>query len=79
MPAPLAATLGWNGIAPSWSTVLGQAADTGVWTRVGHANWGNFKLGKTSPLAATSGLMALVASFAASSGHWSGLRLSRVS
>ncbi len=78
MPAPLAAAIGWRTHSPTWSTVLRAAADAGVWARLGHPNWGTFKLGKTSPLTATSGLTALVASFIANHGDWSALTLAEV-
>ncbi len=73
MPAPLAAAIGWRARPPSWAAVFAAAADSKVWARLGHPGWGAFKLGKTSPLTSTSGLLALVASFAVSNDAWTGL------
>jgi Ca-activated chloride channel family protein len=78
MPAPLATAIGWRARPPSWADVFAAAADPKVWTRLGHPGWGAFKLGKTSPLTSTSGLLALVASFAASDDAWSGLTPAQV-
>ncbi|MBO0981670.1 substrate-binding domain-containing protein [Microbacterium sp. SD291] len=63
MPAPLAETIGWDTDAPTWSDVFDAADDDAVWSDLDHPEWGAFKLGKTSPLVATSGEAALLASF----------------
>lgn len=73
MPETMAAALGWDSKAPSWSEVFKMAEDPGVWERLGHADWGKFKFGKSSPLVSTSGLMALAGSYGAAGGSPGGL------
>lgn len=68
MPAPLAEAVGWGQKPPTWAEVFGAAADKELWNELGHPEWGTFKLGKTSPLVATSGEAAMFASFGASAG-----------
>lgn len=68
MPAPLAETIGWQDEPPTWSDVFAAAADAELWSDLGYPEWGAFKLGKTSPLMATSGEAAMFASFGASAG-----------
>ncbi|MBS1906237.1 MAG: substrate-binding domain-containing protein [Actinobacteria bacterium] len=65
MPKPLADAIGWSSNAPTWAEVFAASADKDVWTRLGHPEWGAFKLGKTSPQVASSGEAALLASFGA--------------
>lgn len=65
MPEPLAEAIGWHEDAPSWADVFAAADDDDVWSDLDHPEWGAFKLGKTSPLVATSGEAALLASFGA--------------
>ncbi|WP_423494382.1 substrate-binding domain-containing protein [Microbacterium esteraromaticum] len=66
MPAPLAFATGWYNEAPTWTEVFSLANRPDFWSVLGHPEWGAFKLGKTSPLVATSGEAALLASFGAS-------------
>lgn len=73
MPETMAAALGWDDNAPSWSEVFTTAGDPEVWERLGHSDWGKFKFGKASPLVSTSGLMALAASYGAAGGNVGGL------
>lgn len=68
MPAPLAETIGWQDEPPTWAEVFAASADAGLWSNLGFPDWGAFKLGKTSPLVATSGEAAMFASFGASAG-----------
>lgn len=63
MPQSLAAAIGWDEKAPSWAEVIAAGADADLWSGHGHAEWGAFKLGKTSPLVATSGAAAMLASY----------------
>lgn len=63
MPQSLAAAIGWDEKAPTWSEVIAAGADADLWSGHGHAEWGAFKLGKTSPLVATSGAAAMLASY----------------
>lgn len=65
MPERLAEAIGWDETAPRWEDVFAAAVDRTVWAGLGHPEWGPFKLGKTSPLVATSGEAALLASFGA--------------
>lgn len=73
MPAPQAAALGWDKNPPTWRDYLHLAGDPDVWAQHGHADWGSFNLGKTSPQTATSGLDGMVAAYAGASGKESGL------
>lgn len=63
MPQSLAAAIRWDEEAPSWAEVIAAGADADLWSGHGHAEWGAFKLGKTSPLVATSGAAAMLASY----------------
>jgi len=65
MPAPLAFAIGWYNEAPTWDRVFSATDHPNLWSDLGHPEWGSFKLGKTSPLVATSGEAALLASFGA--------------
>ncbi|WES63480.1 substrate-binding domain-containing protein [Microbacter sp. GSS18] len=73
MPQPLAAAIGWEDEAPSWADVFTAAADENLWSDLGYPEWGSFKLGKTSPVAATSGEAAMFASYGTASGSIEGL------
>ena len=68
MPAPLAEAIGWDEEPPTWGDVFAAAEDAELWGDLGFPEWGAFKLGKTSPLVATSGEAAMFASFGASAG-----------
>ncbi|WP_127473527.1 vWA domain-containing protein [Microbacterium sulfonylureivorans] len=68
MPAPLAQAVGWDTAPPTWADVFAAAEDADLWSGLGYPEWGAFKLGKTSPLVATSGEAAMFASFGASAG-----------
>ncbi|TYL53678.1 vWA domain-containing protein [Agromyces mariniharenae] len=68
MPQSLATAIGWDQERPTWDEIFGAADDENLWTDLGHPEWGAFKLGKTSPLIASSGEAALLASYGAASG-----------
>lgn len=68
MPQSLADAIGWTETNPSWKDIFEASEDPQVWSNLGHPEWGSFKLGKTSPLVATSGNAALLTSFGAASG-----------
>lgn len=68
MPEALAAAIGWDEEAPSWGEVFEAAADENAWSDLGHPEWGAFKLGKTSPLIASSGEAALLTSYGSAAG-----------
>jgi Ca-activated chloride channel homolog len=68
MPQPMAKALGWSQRPIGWSDIFQLAAGSGGWGRVGNPDWGAFRLGKTNPLISTSGLHALIATYAAASG-----------
>lgn len=68
MPEELASEIGWGEEPPTWSEVFETADDADVWSDLGRPEWGEFKLGKTSPLVATSGEGALLASFGSAAG-----------
>lgn len=68
MPQALATAIGWDQQAPTWDDVFAAADDADAWTDLGHPEWGAFKLGKTSPLIASSGEAALLASYGSAAG-----------
>jgi Ca-activated chloride channel family protein len=78
MPAPLAQSIGWDQKPPTWNEVFDAAADANVWADLGHPEWGAFKLGKTSPLVATSGEAAMFASFGTAAGSLGHLTASSI-
>ncbi len=78
MPAPLAESIGWNTKPPTWKTIFDSAADANLWSDLGHPEWGAFKLGKTSPLVATSGEAAMFASFGTAAGSIAKLKASSI-
>jgi len=73
MPAPLAEAIGWGTEPPAWSDVFASASDANLWSDLGHSEWGAFKLGKTSPIVATSGEAAMFASFGTATGDLANL------
>ncbi|MEI5583511.1 MULTISPECIES: vWA domain-containing protein [unclassified Agromyces] len=68
MPEELASEIGWDDEPPTWSEVFETADDAEVWSDLGRPEWGEFKLGKTSPVVATSGEAALLASYGSAAG-----------
>ena len=78
MPAPLAQSIGWDENPPAWGDVFDAASDDQLWSNLGHPEWGAFKLGKTSPLVATSGEAAMFASFGTATGDMAALSASDV-
>ncbi|MDF2575150.1 MAG: von Willebrand factor type [Agromyces sp.] len=68
MPASMAAAIGWDTERPTWDDVFAAAEDENAWSDLGHPEWGAFKLGKTSPLIASSGEAALLASYGSAAG-----------
>ncbi|MFE5410728.1 substrate-binding domain-containing protein [Microbacterium sp. NPDC056569] len=68
MPENLAAAIGWDAEAPTWPEIFESAGDPDLWSGLGHPEWGAFKLGKTSPLVATSGEAAMFASYGTAAG-----------
>jgi Ca-activated chloride channel family protein len=69
MPQVLADTIGWRSTPPTWATFLESTANRDTWGRLGHPDFGDFKLGKTSPDVASSGLYTLVAEYGAAAGN----------
>lgn len=78
MPQPLAEAVGWADEAPTWSEVFEAAGDPDLWSGLGHPEWGAFKLGKTSPLVATSGEAAMLASYGTAAGSLEDLSVTDV-
>lgn len=68
MPEQLATEIGWDEEPPTWSEVFETADDADVWTDLDRPEWGEFKLGKTSPVVATSGEAAMLASYGSAAG-----------
>lgn len=78
MPEGLAEAIGWDAEAPTWSAVFESAGDADLWGGLGHPEWGAFKLGKTSPLVATSGEAAMFASYGTAAGSLDALTATQV-
>jgi Ca-activated chloride channel homolog len=68
MPQTLADIIGWRSTPPTWAAFLESTANRDTWRRSGHPEFGDFKLGKTSPAVASSGLYTLVAEYGAAAG-----------
>jgi Ca-activated chloride channel homolog len=68
MPASLADAIGWRSRAPTWAQILDTAGHADAWAGRGHPEWGLFKLGKTSPQIARSGLLGMAASYGVAAG-----------
>lgn len=79
MPRPMAEALGWPDRAIGWHDILDLARDPRGWARVGHPEWGRFRLGKTNPTVSTSGLHALLGSYYAATGLTSDLTAADIS
>ena len=79
MPQPLAQAIGWDEDPPGWEDVFDAAGDADLWADLGHSEWGAFKLGKTSPVVATSGEAAMFASFGTAAGALDEISASDVS
>lgn len=73
VPLPMAEALGWPDRPIAWRDVLELARDPRGWARVGHPEWGRFRLGKTNPTVSTSGLHALLGQYYAATGLTSDL------
>ncbi len=78
MPNSLAAAIGWDEERPTWAEVYEAAASEEIWSDLGHPEWGSFKLGKTSPLIATSGEAALLTSYGSAAGSVSELTVNNI-
>src|ERR1700704_2275400 len=78
MPKPMAVALGWPSTAIGWSDILALARDPAGWGRLGHPEWGAFRLGKTNPNLSTSGLNALIGAYFAATGVTGDLSVDRL-
>lgn len=78
MPDSLAAAIGWDEESPSWGDVFAASEDQNTWSDLDHPEWGGFKLGKTSPLIASSGEAALLASYGSAAGSVSELTAEQI-
>jgi Ca-activated chloride channel family protein len=76
MPEPMADALGYPGKPVGWKDIFTLVNDPRGWGAIGHAGWGQFKLGKTNPTVSTSGLHALIGTYFAAPG--TGLTVDRV-
>lgn len=65
MPKPQAEASGWQAERPSWRRYLDVAADDTFWAERGHPEWGEFRVGRTSPGVSSSGLFGLLAEYRA--------------
>lgn len=79
MPKPMAVALGWPATPIGWSDILALARDPAGWGRLGHPEWGTFRLGKTNPNLSTSGLNALIGAYFAATGVTGDLSVDRLS
>lgn len=73
MPAPMARALGWPDAEVGWKDVFDLATDPAGWGKVGHEEWGRFRLGKTDMTQSTSALNATIGTFLAATGYSSDL------
>ncbi|MFD5863808.1 substrate-binding domain-containing protein [Agromyces sp. NPDC127015] len=78
MPQPLADAIGWSETRPTWNDVFNAARDDATWSWLSHPEWGTFKLGKTSPLMASSGQAAMLAEFGSEAGSVAELTTSQI-
>lgn len=76
MPKPMADALGYPGKPVGWKDIFALVSNPAGWGAAGHADWGQFKLGKTNPTVSTSGLHALIGTYFAAPG--TGLTVDRV-
>jgi len=60
MPRPMAEAIGWPDKTMSWTELLGLARDPEGWAKLGHPDWGPFKLGLTPPDRSTAGLQSIL-------------------
>jgi Ca-activated chloride channel homolog len=68
MPRPMATAMGWPDKPIGWSDILALAQDPAGWGKLGHPEWGRFRLGKTNPNFSTSGLNATIGTYFAATG-----------
>jgi Ca-activated chloride channel family protein len=78
MPRPMAEALGWPAKDIGWNDIYALSNEPSGWGSAGHAEWGDFKLGKTNPNYSTSGLNALVGEYFAATGLSSDLSIPRI-
>lgn len=78
MPQSLADAIGWSEARPTWNEVFNAARDDATWSWMEHPEWGTFKLGKTSPLMASSGQAAMLAEFGSEAGSLAELTTSQI-
>jgi Ca-activated chloride channel homolog len=73
MPLPVATSLGYPTTPIGWQDVLKFVDGSGSWASAKDPKtgkpWGKFKLGKTTPVVSTSGLLALVATYYTANGN----------
>jgi Ca-activated chloride channel homolog len=62
---PMAEALGWPGRQLGWADILKVARNPKGWGAYDRPEWGEFKLGHTSPEFSTSGLLSIIAIAAA--------------
>jgi Ca-activated chloride channel family protein len=79
MPKPMAEALGWPDKPLGFGDLLSLAREPAGWGKHGHPEWGQFRLGKTSPNFSTSGLHATIGSYFAATGLSSDLTAANVS
>jgi Ca-activated chloride channel family protein len=75
---PMAEALGWPSKPVGWTEILALARDPRGWAAYGHAGWGDFRFGHTSPDSSNSGLISIFAETYAASGKQAGLTLDDV-
>ncbi|MGH9194408.1 MAG: substrate-binding and vWA domain-containing protein [Acidimicrobiia bacterium] len=73
MPRPMAQAMGWPDKEIGWSDILSLSRDPAGWGKLGHPEWGAFRLGKTNPNFSTSGLNATIGAYFAATGRSSDL------
>ncbi|HVF04810.1 MAG TPA: extracellular solute-binding protein [Frankiaceae bacterium] len=78
MPKPMAEALGWPAKPLGFGDLLALSKEPSGWGKYGHPEWGQFRLGKTSPDFSTSGLHATIGSYFAATGVSSDLTAANV-
>jgi Ca-activated chloride channel homolog len=62
---PMAEALGWPKTKISWKMLIELAGDPQGWSRYGHPEWGNLKLGYSHPQYSSAGLLFLASAIQA--------------
>jgi Ca-activated chloride channel family protein len=70
MPRPMAETLGWPQAQLAWADLADLVSEPEGWAAHGHAEWGPFQFGLTTPRRSTAAAHAIISVGAALGGVW---------